>query len=164
MPYLKCVDEEEAKHILEKIHEGICRDHGGPKSLVSKVVKTGYFWPTMQVDARELVKKCDKYQRFGNVQRLLAERLTTIASPWPFAQSGIDIVGPLPQGKGRVKFLLIAIDYFAKWVEAEALATIIKAIIQGFVWKNIICRFGIPQTIISDNVQQFDNQGFRDFC
>ena len=47
MPYLKCVDEEEAKYILEEIHEGVCRDHAGPRSLVSKVIRTGYFWPTM---------------------------------------------------------------------------------------------------------------------
>ena len=86
MPYLKCVDEEAAKYILEEIHEGVCRDYAGPRSLVSKVVRTGYFWPTMQVDARELIKNCDKCQRFGNVQRLPAERLTTIASLWPFAQ------------------------------------------------------------------------------
>ena len=81
----------------------------------------------MQIDARELVKKCDKCQRFGNVQCLLAKRLTTISSPWPFAQWGIDVVGPLPQGKGQVKFLLVAIDYFTKWVEVEALAIITKA-------------------------------------
>ena len=60
MPYLKCIDEEEAKYILKEIHEGVCGDHVGPRSLVSKVVRTGYFWPTMQVDAKELVKKCDK--------------------------------------------------------------------------------------------------------
>ena len=60
MPYLKCVDEEEAKYILEEIHERVCGDHTGPRSLVSKVVIIGYFWPIMQVDTRELVKKCDK--------------------------------------------------------------------------------------------------------
>ena len=96
MPYLKCVDEEEAKYILEEIHEGVCDNHAGPRSLVSKVIKTGYFWPTMQVDTMELIKRCDKCQRFGNVQRLPTESLTTIASPWPFAQWGIDIVDPLP--------------------------------------------------------------------
>ena len=164
MPYLKCVDEDEAKYILEEIHEGVYRDHAGPRSLVSKVIRTSYFQPTMQVDIVELVKKCDKCQRFRNVQRLPAEKLMTIASPWPFAQWGIDIVGPLPQGKGQVKFLLVAIDYFTKWVEAEALAKIIEARIRSFMWKNIICRFGIPRTIISDNGQQFDSQGFRDFC
>ena len=164
MPYLKCVDQDEAKYILEEIHEGVCGDHAGPRSLVSKVIRTGYFWPTMQADAVELVKRCDKYQRFGNVQRLPAEKLMAITSPWPFSQWGIDIVGPLPQGKGQVKFLLVAIDYFTKWVEAEALATITEAKIQNFVWKNIIYRFGIPLTIILDNEQQFDSQAFRDFC
>ena len=116
------------------------------------------------MDAVELVKKCDRCQRYGNVQRLPVERLMTISALWPFAQWGIDIVGPLPQGKGQVKFLLVAIDYFTKWVEAEALATITKSRIQSFVWKNIICRFGIPLTIISNNGRQFDSQAFRDFC
>ena len=51
-----------------------------------------------------------------------------------------------------------------KWVETEALATITEAKVQSFVWKNIICRFGIPRTIISDNWRQFDNQSFKDFC
>ena len=90
--------------------------------------------------------------------------MTTITSPWPFAQWGIDIVDPLPLGKSQVKFLLVAIDYFTKWVEAEALATITEARIQNFVWKNIICKFEIPLTIISDNGRQFDSQGCRDFC
>ena len=62
MPYLKCVDDDEAKYILEEIHKGIYRDHAGPRSLVSKIIQIGYFWPTMQVDAVELVKKCDKCQ------------------------------------------------------------------------------------------------------
>ncbi|XP_050259164.1 uncharacterized protein LOC126704182 [Quercus robur] len=145
MPYLKCVDEEEVRYILEEIHGGVCGDHASPRSLVNKVIRTGYFWPTMQVDAVEIVKKCDKCQRYRNVQRLPAERLTTIASLWPFAQWGIDIVSPLPQDK-------------------EALATITEARIRSFVWKNIICKFGIPLTIISDNGRQFDSQDFRDFC
>ena len=111
----------------------------------------------MQVDVVELVKKCDKCQRFRNVQQLPAEKLTMIASLWPFAQWGIDIVGPLPQGKGQVKFLLVAIDYFTKWVEAKTLAKITEARIRSFVWKNIICRFGIPRTITTDNGRQFDS-------
>ena len=79
-------------------------------------------------------------------------------------QWGIDIVDPLPLGKGQVKFLLVAIDYFTKWVEAEALATITEAKIRSFMWKNIICRFKIPITIISDKGRQFNSLGFRDFC
>ena len=151
IPYVKCVDEDEAKYILEEIHQEVCKDHAGPRSLISKVIWTCYFWPTMQMDAVKLIKKCDKCQRFKTVQWHPAEKLTTITSPWPFAQWGINIVGLLPQGKGQVKFLLVVIDYFTKWVKAKALATITEARIRSFVWKNIVCRFGIPRTIISDN-------------
>ncbi|XP_050249037.1 uncharacterized protein LOC126696316 [Quercus robur] len=101
MLYLKCVDEDEAKYILEEVHGGVCGDHAGPRSLVNKVIRAGYFWPTMQGDAADLIRRCDRCQRYGNVQRLPAEKMTTISSPWPFAQWGIDIVGPLPQGKGQ---------------------------------------------------------------
>ena len=80
MSYLKCINVDETKYILEEIHGGICENHAGPRSLVSKAMRTGYFWPTMQGDAFELVKKCEKCQRFGNVQRLPAERMTTITS------------------------------------------------------------------------------------
>ena len=68
MPYLKCVDEDEAKYILEEIHQGVCGDHAGPRSLLRKVIQIGYFWLTMQMDAVKLVKKCNKCQRFENVQ------------------------------------------------------------------------------------------------
>lgn len=76
----------------------------------------------------------------------------------------MDILGPLPTAKGQRKFLLVAIDYFTKWVEAEPLASITTAKVQGFVWKNIICRFGIPRVIVTDNGRQFDNHNFKAFC
>ena len=60
MIYLKCVNKSEAKYILEEVHARICGDHAGPRSLVSKIIRTGYFWPTMQNDAKEFVEWCDK--------------------------------------------------------------------------------------------------------
>jgi len=65
--------------------------------------------------------------------------MTNISSPWSFLIWGIDIVAPLPPGKKQVKFLVVAIDYFMKWVEAELLAVITEAKIQHFIWKNIVC-------------------------
>ena len=123
-PDLRCVEEEEAKYVLEEVHRGIYGDHMGAKSLVRKIVKACYFWPIMQQDALDFIKKCDSCQRYGNVQRVSRKKMMTFTSPWPFAQWGINIMGPLPQGKKQVKFLLIAIDYFTKWVEAEVLAMI----------------------------------------
>ena len=84
-PYLRCV-EEEAKYVLEEVHGGICGDHMRAKSLVRKIMRAGYFWPTIQQDVTEFVKKCDSYQRYGNVQRVPGEKMTTITSPWPFTQ------------------------------------------------------------------------------
>ena len=63
-----------------------------------------------------------------------------------------------------MKLLVVGIDYFTKWVEAEALATITEKNIRSFVWRNIIRRYGIPKVLVSDNGKQFDNSAFRDFC
>ncbi|GJX08447.1 reverse transcriptase domain-containing protein [Tanacetum coccineum] len=83
--------------------------------------------------------------------------------PWPFYQWGINLVGPFPEAPGRVKFLVVAVDYFTKWLEAEPLATIKGQRILKLVWNNIVCRFGILGIIISDNGKQFlDN--FHDWC
>ena len=161
---MRCVEEEEARYVLEEVHRGVYGDHMGSKSLIRKIMKAGYFWPTMQQDATNFVKRCDSCQRYRNVQRVPGEKMTTISSPWPFAQWGINIMGPLPQGKRQMKFLLVTINYFTKWVEAEALATTVEAKVQNFVWKNIVSRFGIPRMIISDIGRQFDSHGFRSFC
>nr|KYP32467.1 Pro-Pol polyprotein [Cajanus cajan] len=75
----------------------------------------------------------------------------------------MDILGPFPPAKGQVKFLLVAIDYFTKWIEACPLAKITTENVQKFTWKSIICRFGIPHTLVTDNGRQFIAQGFEDF-
>ena len=79
------------------------------------------------------------------------EPMTLITAPWPFSQWGINIMGPLPIGRKQYIFLIVAINYFTKRVEAEPMVTIIKAKITSFVWKNVVCRFGIPNIIISKN-------------
>ena len=85
-------------------------------------------------------------------------------APWPFAQWGLDILGPFPLRTRQMKFLVVGIDYFTKWVEAEPLASITQQNVKNFIWKNIVCRFGVPKVLVSDNGRQFDNSLFRDFC
>ena len=87
-----------------------------------------------------------------------------MTAPWPFAQWGLDIMGPFPTALSQLKFLVVGIDYFTKWVEAEPLTTITEKSIRTFVWKNIKCRYGIPRVLVSDNGKQFDNSVFRSFC
>ncbi|RVW36079.1 Pol polyprotein [Vitis vinifera] len=111
-----------------------------------------------------ICQKCDKCQRYAPIPHMPSATLKSISGPWPFAQWGMDIVGPLPAAPAQKKFLLVATDYFSKWVEAEAYASIKDKDVTKFVWKNIVCRFGIPQTIIADNGPQFDSIAFRNFC
>ena len=84
-------------------------------------------------------------------------------SPWPFAQWVMDIVRPLSVVVDQKKFLFVATNYFTKWVEVEAYTSIKDKDVSKFLWKNIVCRFKIPQTIIADNGQQFDSIAFRTF-
>ena len=118
----------------------------------------------MQKEAHEYVKKCDQCQRF--VPNIHQSRgiLNLLSSPWPFAQWGLDIVRPFPKAAGNKRFLLVSTDYFTKWVEAEPLANIRDVDAKKFVWKNIVTRFGIPHTLISDNSLQFDSKAFRRYC
>ena len=83
---------------------------------------------------------------------------------WPFAKWGLDIICPFLIAVKQQKFLVVGIDYFTKWVEAKALATITEKNIWNFVWKNIICRYKIPRLLVSDNEKLFDNSALRDFC
>ena len=76
----------------------------------------------------------------------------------------MDIVGHLSIVAAQKKFLLVATDYFSKWVEAETYANIKDKDVTNFVWKNIICQFGIPQAIIADNGPQYDSIAFWNFC
>jgi len=71
------------------------------------------------------------------------------------AKWGMNILSPFPLGRGKTKFLVVKIDYFTKWIETEAFTRITTQQVQTFFWKNIICRFGIPHTIITDNGRQF---------
>ena len=90
-----------------------------------------------------------------------AQDLTTITRPWPFAQWEIDIVGPLPTAPTQKKLLLVATNYFIKWIEAEAFTSIKGKDAVEFVWKNIVCPFGIPKSIVVDNRPQFESIVYR---
>ncbi|KAL0367273.1 UNVERIFIED_CONTAM: hypothetical protein Sradi_3617400 [Sesamum radiatum] len=163
-PLLRCLSTEEGMHILQEIHSGCCRAHIGTRILANKALRAGYFWPTMKQDAIRLVSKCERCQKHSSLIHQPAEPLTTMLSPCPFIQWGMDIVGPFPLATDQRKFLLVTIDYFTKWVEAEPLARINEGEVMKFIWKNIVCRFGFPREIISDNDRQFQGRRIQEWC
>ena len=113
-PYLRCLSHEEADYVMREVHEGICGNHSGAWSLIHKLIRAGYYWPTMLKDAQAYVKACDKCQRFSNLIRQPSEELTPMTAPWSFTQWGLDIMGPFPTALRRLKFLVVGIDYFTK--------------------------------------------------
>lgn len=76
----------------------------------------------------------------------------------------MDLVGPLPRAPGQRKFLIVAINYFSKWVEAEPLVTIATEKVKQFIWRSIICRYNVPESIVTDNGAQFASHDFQDYC
>ena len=84
-PYLGCLTLDNSNYIMRDVHEGACGNHSRVRSLVHKIVRAGYYWPFMQVDAEAYVKACDKSQCFSNVPRRPSKYLTLMVAPWPFA-------------------------------------------------------------------------------
>ena len=136
----------------------------GGRSLSHRAITQGYWWPNMQKEAQEYVKKYDQCQRFTPNIHQQREVLNLLSSPWPFTQWGLDIVGPFPKATRNKRYLLVGIDYFTKWIEAEPLANIKDVDAKKFVWKNIVTRLMVPCTLISDNGLQFDSKSFKRYC
>ena len=92
-----------------------------------------------------------------------SNELKSLSSPWPFAWWGLDLLGPFVVETNQNKYLIVAIDYFSKWIEVEDLAKITTQNVLGFYKRNIHVRFGIPQAIVTDNGTQFTNHAFQEF-
>ncbi|GKA32310.1 reverse transcriptase domain-containing protein [Tanacetum coccineum] len=119
--WLRCVRPLQADYVIREIHEGSCSMHAGPRSVVAKAIRLGYYWPTMHRDAWDMIRKCNDCQVQRPIPRNPQQPLTPIVALWPFYKWGIDITGPFPVGPGKVKFLIVAMDYFTKWIEAKAM-------------------------------------------
>ncbi|XP_071718358.1 uncharacterized protein [Rutidosis leptorrhynchoides] len=163
-PHLRYLNPIQAESIIREVHEGMCALHSGHKIVVSKIMRLGYYWPSLYKDAAEVIRKYQSSQLYAPVSKAPRHPMIPVASPWPFNKWAIDIVGPFPAGPGGVKFLVVAIDYFTKWVEAKPLKTILGKQIRNFVWESIVCLFRIPNEIVSDNGIQFEGNPFSDWC
>ena len=84
-PYLRCLAPDEANYVLREVHSGACGNHSGARSLIHKVIRAGYYWPTIQANTKAYVRICDQCQQFSNVSRQPSEYLTLMMAPWPFA-------------------------------------------------------------------------------
>lgn len=119
---LRCLDEDEAAKVMIEIHEGCCGPHMSGFMLAKNLMRQGYFWLTMERDCHEYVKRCFKCQEYGNLIHSPASELHNLTSPWPFAIWGMDIIRKIsPKSTNGHEYILVAVDYFTKWIEATSL-------------------------------------------
>ncbi|GJW20148.1 reverse transcriptase domain-containing protein [Tanacetum coccineum] len=154
----RCVDGKEAFEILKACHSGPTGGHYGANFTAKKIFDAGFFWPTIYKDAYEFVKTCDACQKQGKISQRDEMPQNAIQVCEIFDLWGIDFMGPFPSSRGN-KYILVAVDYLSKWVEAKALPTNDARVVVKFL-KSLFSRFGAPRAIISDRGTHFCNDKF----
>jgi ribonuclease HI len=163
-PLLKCLSRAEGVELMKEIHAGLCGSHIGSRPLLGKVFSQGFYWPKAASDAAKLVQNCENCQKCARDQKQPSSLTQLIQPTWPLQRWGLDLLGPLPPVQGNLRYVVVAIEYFSKWIEAKPLATITSVTVQKFFWQNIVCHFGVPKAITVDNGTQFDAETFKYFC
>ncbi|KAL4386422.1 hypothetical protein GQ457_09G016820 [Hibiscus cannabinus] len=153
----RCAPEEEQKGIMYHFHAAACGGHFGGNRTAAKILQSGFYWPTLFRDAHTFVKACDRCQRTGNISRRNEMSLQNILEVELFDVWGIDFMGPFPSSHGDL-YILLAVDYVSKWVEAIATPKNDAKTVMKFLHKNIFTRFGVPRALISDEGSHFDNK------
>ena len=119
-------------------------------------MKTGYFWLTMKIDCCQFVQRCQECQIHGDLIHMSPSELHALTSLWPFSVWGIDIIGKIsPKSSSGHEFLLVAIDYFTKWVEAASYARLTSSEVSSFNKSHIICRYGVRHELILNREEHF---------
>nr|GEV82494.1 reverse transcriptase domain-containing protein [Tanacetum cinerariifolium] len=148
----------EAVDILKACHNRPTGGHHGPNHTAKKVFDSSFYWPTIYHDAHDLVKSYDACQRQGKISQRDEMPQNYIQVCEIFSVWGIDFIGPFPSSRGN-KYILVAVDYLSKWVEAKALPTNDARVVCNFL-KSLFVRFGTPCAIISDRGTHFCNDQF----
>lgn len=153
----RCVPEDEQEKVLWHCHDSSYGGHFSGDRTAAKVLQSGLFWPTLFKDAFTYVKRCDRCQRTGNISKRNEMPQNPVLEVEIFDVWGIDFIGPFPSSCLKM-YILVAVDYVSKWVEAIATQTNDAQVVVAFLKKNIFSRFGVPRALISDEGTHFLNR------
>nr|GEV04203.1 reverse transcriptase domain-containing protein [Tanacetum cinerariifolium] len=154
----RCVHGQEAVDILKACHNGPTGGHHGLNYTAKKVFDSGFYWPKIYQDAHDLVKSCDACQRQGRISQHDEMPQNSIQVYEIFNVWGINFMGQFLSSRGN-KYILVAVDYLSKWVEAKALPTNDARVVCKIL-KSLFARFGTHRVIISDRGTHFCNDQF----
>jgi hypothetical protein len=151
--------------ICKEFHEGDCGGHLNWKTTANKILRVGFYWPTLFADVHKKVTSCHKCQIFEGKRKLLPLPLKPISVETPFQQWGLDFIGEIhPPSSGQHKWILTTTDYFTKWIEVVPTRKATDVVIIKFLETNILSRFGCPRKIITDNATTFKSKKMIEFC
>ncbi|CAM8999789.1 unnamed protein product [Rhodiola kirilowii] len=153
----RCIPNNEISSVISFCHEFACGGHFGPRKTARKILDSGFFWPSIFKDAKEKCQKCDKCQRVGNMSARNEMPQIPILVNDVFDIWGLDFMGPFPVSCGYT-YILVAVDYVSKWVEAKATRCDDAKTVIEFLRTNLFCRYGVPKAIISDQGTHFCNR------
>ncbi|GJR30006.1 putative nucleotidyltransferase, ribonuclease H [Tanacetum coccineum] len=151
----RCVAGNGILEILAHFHSGPTGGHHSASVIGRKVYETGFYWPIIFKDAKDYVLNCDACQKSGNISSRNEMPQNNIQVCKVFDVWGLDFMGPFPDSRGN-KYILVAVDYVSKWVEAQALPTNYARVAVKFL-KGLFARFGVPKALISDRGTHFCN-------
>jgi hypothetical protein len=161
---LRCLDPQEAQRIMYDFHDSLCGGHHFWRTTTYKILRAGYFWPSLFTDVCAKIRSCVKCQKFSGKQQLKSFPLKPVVASGPFQQWGLDFVGEIhPASSGQHRWILTATDYFTKWIEAIPTRNASHRVIIGFL-EDIIARFGCPNRIVTDNAASFKAEPLIKFC
>eukprot|EP00253_Pinus_taeda_P025104 PITA_25104 len=162
---LRCVDEIESKKLVSEFHSGFYGGHYAAKTTAHKILRAGYYWPSIFSDVNKFVRCCQACQLFTGKQKLAALPLQPVVVEAPFQHWGLDFIGKFHENSSNdYSWILTATNYFTKCVEAIPVKNATGKVIMDFIENNIITRFGVPTKITTDNAKAFSSSEFSSFC
>jgi hypothetical protein len=161
---LRCLDPQGAQKIIFYFHDNLCGGHHFWRTTSYKILRDGYFWPTLFTDVCAKIRACIKCQKFAGKQQLKSLPLKPVVASTPFQQWGLDFIGEIhPPLSGHHRWILIATYYFTKWIDAIPTRSASHKVVIGFL-EDIMARFGCPNKIVTYNAASFKAEPLIKFC
>ena len=158
--FRRCIPNDEISSVIKFCHSEACGGHFSSKKTAAKILQCGFYWPTIFKDTYSFCKTCENCQKLGSISKRNMMPLNPILVIEIFDCWGIDFMGPFPPSFGFL-YILVAVDYVSKWVEASPCRNNDHKIVIKFLKEHILTRFGIPRAIISDGGKHFCNRSFE---
>ncbi|RDX89267.1 Retrovirus-related Pol polyprotein, partial [Mucuna pruriens] len=157
MTLLCYVNAQKDKEILEQIHEGTFGSHANGHAMARKILRASYYWAKMEADCCDHVKRCRKCQVYADNIHLLSTPLNSLTTSWPFSMWGLVMIGPIElRASNGYCFIMV--------VEATSYPNVTIHVVVKFIKQDLICRYGLPSHIITDNGTNLNNKMMTDLC